>query len=111
MRKITKQDRRDLRKLAEMLPPTFADGRVERACLGHQLLAKDPNYKLPSGEKIDPNGVYTMEIADRVLVNDYRRLKKILATKGIQAVKEYVDSVNELNSKKQKMGGLELMNE
>lgn len=110
--KITKPIARELRKLAAGLPTTFADATVRRSVFGHQILERDPDYKDAAGKPLDPHKRYTMTIADKVLVNDSRRLKKIFIARGIEGVREYVDEVMELSKKSMtKVGGLEVVTE
>lgn len=111
MNKQYKEDLRDLRALASQLPPTFTEATVRRSVFGHQILEKDPHFKDADGNPLNPKKVYTVVVADKVLVNDARRLKKIYKTHGIGGVKKYVDEVVELNTKKETFGGLTLVNE
>ena len=111
MNKQLKEDLRDLRALASQLPPTFTEAKVRRSVFGHQILAQDPHYRDASGKPINPKKMYSVVIADQVLVNDYRRVKKIYLTHGLQAVKNYVNEVIALNNKKESIGGLQLMSE
>ena len=88
MNKQLKEDLRDLRALASQLPATFTEAKVRRAVFGHQILEKDPHYKDADGKPLNPKKVYTVVIADKILVNDTRRLKKIYKTHGISGVKK-----------------------
>lgn len=111
MNKKLKEDLRDLRALASQLPATFTEAKVSRSVFGHQILERDPNYKDDDGNPLNPKKVYSVVIAEKIMVNDARRLKKIYKNHGIVGVKKYVDEVVALNTKKQTVGGLELVSE
>ena len=114
MNKQLKEDLRDLRALASQLPITYYKGngvKICRGALGSEILEKDPLFVDEDEKKLDKNKEYFLPIDNKVMVNDFRRLKKIYKSKGIEGVRHYVNEVVELNTKKETFGGLTLMNE
>ena len=88
MQKISKQDRKEIAKLAKMLPVIpIAETRIVS---GIQVLTDD-EFKHLRNEKIDTSKKYKLRTGGSpVAVNHKRRIEKLYIERGIEAVRSYV---------------------
>lgn len=90
MEKITKAQERELKKLAEALPPTTYTAYHGKAT-GAEILKENPLAVEPGGKPIRPNQLYKRPVA--LPVNHFNRLKAAWKQGGAEAAKKYLDKV------------------
>jgi len=89
---------KELKAIAATLPASYVDIEVMRGVLGSKLLSEGITHV--QGKPVKKDHTYLHKIAERVQVNDYKRLRKIYAKGGMKAVREYVEGVIDINTPK-----------
>jgi hypothetical protein len=93
---MTKTEIKQLKELAQMLPKTLQDANVRKHVIGSDLIEKGLE-KTKTGEKLNPTKFYSVQIADKMPVNHFRRMKNLYQNHGIKAVEKYCRDIHELN--------------
>ena len=107
-RKEKKKLFKEVADLASSIPVMFRDCVVYSEVFGIELMRAGQHF---ASEKyfdheskmfkerdvpVEPSKKYTVKVADRVKVDHTKSIKKILMSKGVAAVKKYVDDCIEL---------------
>src|SRR5690349_1972026 len=90
MEKLTKAQERELKKLAEALPPqnyTAYHGTI----LGADLIKANPEVTEPGGKPIRPKQLYKKPV--ELPVNHFNRLKNAWKSGGVKAAQAYIDKL------------------
>lgn len=81
---------KQLRKLAEELPPLYVNKVMGMKVLGADLL-KNSEENLPKG--IEPEAIYKQKYVARVPMNHYNNLKRGYKTLGPSIIPQYIQAV------------------
>jgi cell division protein FtsI/penicillin-binding protein 2 len=107
--KLTKADIKNLKHIADRLPPSFIEMDVMRAVPGETLLRHGVDQV--KEKPVQKDKTYLAKVSDKMWVDHLRRMKRIYESgKGMDGVKAYVDGVLEVNRKKDiTVGGIKLV--
>lgn len=89
MKKLNKQIKKQLHEIADQLPPIPMADKIK--VTGLQILT-DEQYIKHRNQSIDPKKKYIIRKGGSICaVNHRKRLEKVFAQGGIEAVKEYAN--------------------
>lgn len=95
---ITKKNIKFIKKLSGLLPVTHQGGEQFRQIKGSALVSRGIVWD-KNGKSIDPDSTYEFKTEQPIQVNHFRRMKTLLKTGGVPAVKKYCDDVFDLCNK------------
>ena len=88
---MKKAVRKELKKIANQLPPTFYYVKAGLIAKGSDVIAEGKTHV--SGQEIDPNKRYHVPVTYEKPVNHLLRLKRAFLNGGKEAILKYVDEV------------------
>ena len=85
---------KQLRGLAESLPPLYMDKVIGTKIKGSDILKEYASKEMDAPKDIDPDSIYKQKYIARVPMNHYKNLKHGYQKIGPSIIPQYVSAVN-----------------